>query len=147
MKETVSKVLRFFEIRIVHFQHLLIAYLFNNVLIKSFNFLSNSGNFESELFHHDQDEGLDEHDVRQVLHERREHCLDAGGVRRRVVDEAHRRPRWVRIKCTRTWVFWIDPHNDAYLVKKDLLKLFFCFWRLWLVGLNNWSISLFFSKT
>ena len=55
-------------------------WLFNNILIKSFNFLSNPGNLESELLHNDQDQGLEEQDVGHVLHEGGEHFTDASLV-------------------------------------------------------------------
>ncbi len=40
--------------------------------------MSNSRNLEGELLHDDQDECLQEQDVRHVLHERSENCADAG---------------------------------------------------------------------
>ena len=66
-----------------------LVYLFHDILVKSFNFLSDSRDLEGELLHHDQDQGLDEHNVWKVLHEVGEHSPDACRVCGSVVNEPH----------------------------------------------------------
>ena len=63
--------------------------LLYDVLVEPLDLLSDPWNLEGELLHHDQDQGLDEHNVWKVLHEVGEHSPDACRVCGSVVNEPH----------------------------------------------------------